>query len=182
MFVTPSLISFFNKQIKKALYSNITIKKEKEEIFFLLRKIEEKQHLLIDFSNGFFKRSKINSEIIAIKARKYLDYPSSFLILIGTNWSNVELSKRLPTSIKYKDSYYTTKDVALISPELFGILLGINSPYKDYLNKIILYNKNEDIDKLQDINKSLERIKNLNYFSTEEFNKIKENNTLIRWL
>jgi len=181
MFVTTSLISFFNKQIKK-LYSNINNKKEREEILLLLRKIEGKQHLLIDFSNGFFKRRKINSELIAQKAKKYLDYPNSFLILIGTNWSNLELIKRLPISVKYKNSNYVTKNVALISPELFGILLGINNTYKDFLDKIILYNKNEDIDKLQEVHKALERIKDIHYFSTDEFNKIKDKNTLLKWL
>ncbi len=181
LFVTTSLISCFNNQIKK-LFSNINNKEEREEILLLLRKIEGKQHLLIDLSNGFFKRRNINSELIAKKARKYLDYPNSFLILIGTNWSNLELGKKLPVSIKYKDSYYSTTNVALISPKLFGILLGINGVYKDYLNKIILLNKNEDIDKLQELYKVLERIENINYFSTEEFNKIKENNTLLRWL
>ena len=181
MFVTTPLISFFNKQIKK-LYSNINNKKEREEILLLLRKIEGKQHLLIDFSNGFFKRRKINSELIAQKAKKYLDYPNSFLILIGTNWSNLELIKRLPISVKYKNSNYVTKNVALISPELFGILLGINNMYKDFLDKIILYNKNEDIDKLQEVHKALERIKGIHYFSTDEFNKIKDTNTLLKWL
>ncbi|MBY8979572.1 MAG: hypothetical protein KGD72_04230 [Candidatus Lokiarchaeota archaeon] len=181
MFVTTPLISFFNKQIKK-LYSNINNKKEREEILLLLRKIEGKQHLLIDFSNGFFKRRKINSELIAQKAKKYLDYPNSFLILIGTNWSNLELIKRLPISVKYKNSNYVTKNVALISPELFGILLGINNMYKDFLDKIILYNKNEDIDKLQEVHKALERIKDIHYFSTDEFNKIKDTNTLLKWL
>ena len=181
MFVTTSLISFFNKQIKK-LYSNINNKKEREEILLLLRKIEGKQHLLIDFSNGFFKRRKINSELIAQKAKKYLDYPNSFLILIGTNWSNLELIKRLPISVKYKNSNYVTKNVALISPELFGILLGINNMYKDFLDKIIFYNKNEDIDKLQEVHKALERIKDIHYFSTDEFNKIKNTNTLLKWL
>lgn len=182
LFVTTSLISLFNKQVKKLLYSNLVIKKEREEIISLLRKIEGKQHLLIDFSNGFFKRRKINSEIIGFKAKKYLDYPSSFLILIGTNWSNLELRKRLPNAVKYKDSYYNTTNIALINPKLFGILIGINGKYKDLLNKTILYSKREDIDKLQGLNKSLERIKDINYFSTEEFNKIKENNTLIKWL
>jgi len=181
MFVTTPLISFFNKQIKK-LYSNINNKKEREEILLLLRKIEGKQHLLIDFSNGFFKRRKINSELIAQKAKKYLDYPNSFLILIGTNWSNLELIKRLPISVKYKNSNYVTKNVALISPELFGILLGINNMYKDFLDKIILYNINEDIDKLQEVHKALERIKDIHYFSTDEFNKIKDTNTLLKWL
>jgi len=180
LFLTKSLTSFFNKQVKN-LYSNITIKKEREEILLLSRKLEGKLHLLIDFSNGFFKRSKVNSENIARKAKKYLDYPSSFLILVGTNWSNLEMIKRLPPSVKYKNAYYNTTNIALISPELFGILLGINGTHRDLFNKIILNNKNEDIDKLQELYNSLESIKDIKYLSTVEFNKIKEKNTLLKW-
>ena len=54
--------------------------------------------------------------------------------------------------------------------------------YKDFLDKIILYNINEDIDKLQEVHKALERIKDIHYFSTDEFNKIKDTNTLLKWL
>jgi hypothetical protein len=180
LFLTKSLTFFFNKQVKN-LYSNITIKKEREEILLLSRKLEGKLHLLIDFSNGFFKRSRVNSENIARKAKKYLDYPSSFLILVGTNWSNLEMIKRLSPSVKYKNAYYNTTNIALISPELFGILLGINGTHRDLFNKIILNNKNEDIDKLQELYNSLESIKDIKYLSTVEFNKIKEKNILLRW-
>ena len=181
LFVSTSLISFINKQIKK-LYPNITNEQERKYILLLLRKIEEKQHLLVDFSNAFFRRNKINSEIIARKIRKYQDYPSSLLILIGTNWSHLKMMKRLPFSVKYKESYYKTNNTVLISPELMGILLGMNGKYKEYLYEIVLNNKNEDIQKLQEIHKSLEGITEINYFSTNKFNKIKEKNTLIRWL
>ena len=110
------------------------------------------------------------------------DYPSSFLILIGTNWSHLGLIKRLPFSVKYEDTYYNTTNVVLISPELLGILLGINGKYKEYLNEIILNNKNEDINQLKDLFNSLERTLDINYFSTDKFNKIKEKNTLLKWL
>ena len=98
LFVSIPLISFFNEQIK-TFYPKITNKQESEDLLLLLRKLEGKQHLLFDFSNAFFKRNKINSEVIARKVKKYLDYPSSFLILIGTNWSHLRLIKRLPFSV-----------------------------------------------------------------------------------
>ncbi len=181
LFVSISLISFFKEQVKN-LYPNIKNKQESEEILLLLRKLEGKQHLLFDFSNAFFKRNKTNSEVIARKIKKYLDYPSSFLVLIGTNWSHLRLIKRLPVSVKYKETYYNTTNVVLISPELLGILLGIKGKYKEYLNEIILNNKNEDIDELKDLYNSLEKTLKINLYSTDKFNKIKEKNTLLRWL
>ncbi len=179
-FITKSLISLINLNIQKYQFSRS--KEEIENIKSVIRKIEGKQHLLIDFSNGFFKRGKTNSELVASKIKKYLDYPSSFLVLIGTNWNISKLIKRLPNSVKYKNQFLNTSDSALISPKLFGILFGMKGTYYELLNDIILNNKQENIKNLNRIYKKLMGINKINYYSTDDFNKVKGKNTLIKWL
>lgn len=180
LFLTPSLLSFINDNIQ-----NHQISANKEELEFIrsfIRKIEGKLHLLIDFSNGFFKRGNINSELIARKIKKYLDFPSSYLILIGTNWNNSKLIKRLPQSLKIKNRYVKTIDSALISPKLLGILFGIKDKHLEWLNDVIFNTRNENISKLLEIHKNLNAVKDINCYSTDDFNKVKENSTLIKWL
>lgn len=60
-----------------------------------MKRIGESNFLLLDFSNGFFKRGKANIEFIARKMMKYLDLPDSFLLCVGINWSETVLQKKL---------------------------------------------------------------------------------------
>lgn len=90
--------------------------------------------------------------------------------------------KRLPKSVKYKNQYLNTINSALISPELLGIIFGMKDNYDQLLNDIILNNKEENIENLREIYRKLVGIKEIKYYSTDEFNKVKENDTLIKWL
>jgi sporulation protein YlmC with PRC-barrel domain len=178
IFITTSLISFIKRNIQTSPIS----KEDLDILKSFIRKVEGKQHLLIDFSNGFFKRGKTNTELVARKIKKYCDYPSSYLVLIGTNWNNSELIKRLPKSIKFKNQNVNTINSALISPKLLGIILGIKGKRYGLLKNVIFNNQKENVKKLLEIHKNLNGIMEIEYYSTEDFNKVKEKNTLIKWL
>jgi len=151
-------------------------------VILLINHISKSKILLFEFSNGFFKRGTTNIELIARKVSKYLDFPDSFLILVGTLWEDKNLIRRLPLSIKYRNRNISTKKAVLISPTLLSVIFGLIKESNEKLEEIIFSNKSEDVNKLKDIVKTIEANKSLKIYSTEDFLRKLPKTTLEKWL
>jgi len=182
LFVNRSLVSCFNSNVTSYFNTHKLEKETKDQIIALVKRISESNFLLLDFSNGFFKRGKANIELIARKMMKYLDLPNSFLLCVGTNWSESVLQKKLPFSISYKNKNISTNKTAFVSPALLSVVLGFDLLNDDILNDIISLNIARNEDKLKKIIQSLEIIQNLRIYGTDEFIKKVQKSNLNKWL
>lgn len=182
IFVSNSFLNHLNVSIKDYFKSHSINKKKKDLILNLINHISKSKILLFEFSNGFFKRGTTNIELIARKVSKYLDFPDSFLILVGTLWEDKNLIRRLPLSIKYRNRNISTKKAVLISPTLLSVIFGLIKESNEKLEEIIFSNKSEDVNKLKDIVKTIEANKSLKIYSTEDFLRKLPKTTLEKWL
>lgn len=171
LFIDKALLNCLNSNVTSYLNTHYLDIKEQDLINDLVKRIYDCSFLLIDFSNGFFKRDKANTDLIARKMMKYLDLPTSFLLCVGTNWTKTILQKKLPFSIKHKNEFISTKRTAFISPTLLSVIFGFDFLAIDILNDIISYNIAEKHDKLKGIIQSIETMQNLRIYETDEFVK-----------
>ena len=133
------------------IISNINLFDEKKRILIsdFIERISRSSYLLIDFSNGYFRRGGINTELIGRKMQKYLEFHDSFLLLIGVNWEGEDLIQSLPFSVSIKSINLSTKKVALINLTFLCEMLNLDNETKSTLDEIILYNSLEDIENLK---------------------------------
>ena len=182
LFVNKSLLKWLNFNVKAYCNTKQLDKREKDLIDNLVKRINKSSFLLIDFSNGFFKRGKANSELIARKMMKYLDLPNSFLLCVGTNWMENVLLRKLPISVRYKDKSVSTKNAAFISPSLLDVIFGFDFLTSDILNNIISSNIAKKHEELKKIIQSTVIMKNLRIYSTDEFLIRVQKSNLNKWL
>jgi len=182
LIVNRSLIKCLNSDVTAYFNTHKLDKDTKNLIINLVKRIGESNFLLLDYSNGFFKRGKANIELIARKMMKYLDLPDSFLLCVGTNWSETVLQKKLPFSVKYKNKYISTNKTAFVSPALLSVILGFDILSEDILNDIISLNIARKEEKLKRIIQSIEIIQNLRIYGTDEFIKRVQKSNLTKWL
>ena len=145
--------------------------------------IRDKDFLLFDFSNAYFKRNnaKIRMELIARKILKYHELDKSLLFLVGTRWPYKESMRNLPFALGYKNKNISTKDTWLISPFFFSKIIGFNGENLRKFNNIISLNQEGNVkgikEILEDFNKS-----NIKILSTSHFKKFLKNSSLNRWI
>lgn len=182
LFVTKSLLKCININVKTYCIRSRLSNKEKNLVDILIRSIEKSNFLLLDFSNGFFKRGRANSELIARKMMKYLDLPNSYLLCVGTNWIGKTLIRKLPISLKYKDRNFSTNNTAFISPFLLDVIFGFDFLTSDILKNIISSNIARKHGDLKKIIHSTTIIKKLKFYYTDDFLKKAQNFNLNKWL
>jgi len=182
LFVNKKLLNCLNSDVKTYIKAHQFDKKTQDLLNDLVKRINKSSFLLIDFSNGFFKRGKANSELIARKMMKYLDLPNSFLLCVGTNWTENILIRKLPLSVRYKDKNVSTKKTAFISPSLLSVIFGFDFLAKDILNNIISSNIAKKHDELKRIIHSTVIMKNVRIYGTDEFFIRAQKSNLNKWL
>jgi hypothetical protein len=182
LFVSKTLLNSINFNLNVYRKANQLSKKEGILLDNFIKKLEKSNFLLIDFSNGFFKRGRANSELIARKILKYLGLPYSFLLCVGTNWRDKSLIRRLPASLNYKNKNVLTNLTTFINPTLLNVIFGFDFLTEDILKNIISYNIARRRDKLKKIIQSTIITKNLRIYSTDEYLKGVRKWNLNKWL
>ena len=174
----------YSADVRDRLKNLINIdKKYKNQIKNLMSNIRDKDFLLFDFSNAYFKRNntKIRTELIARKILKYHELDKSILFLVGTRWPYKQSMRNLPFALGYKNKNISTKDTWLISPFFFSKIIGLNGENLRKFNNIISLNQEGNVkgikEILEDFNKN-----NIKILSTSHFKKFLKNSSLNRWI
>jgi hypothetical protein len=180
--VNPKLVNYIMPNINRIIKEIPLDEKRRNLISGFIDRVFRCNYLLIDFSNGYFRRGDINTELIGCKMQKYLDFCNSFLLLIGVNWEGDDLIQSLPFSVKNKCMNLSTKKVALINLSFLCELLNFDNETKNLLAEITLYNNLEDIENLKRLINRLDRNPNLKIFSTKEFFNYLQKTRLDKWM